>query len=178
MNEADFETLTREYSTARDNLAEKVNDLEAEVARLKRQRLPAIRRAADAAVEKEKALQEAIETNPFLFVKPRTRVLHGIKFGLQKEKGKLSWEDDDRVIALIKKHFPTEVEFLIKVEEKVLKKGLEKLSVADLKKLGVSVTDDQDVVVIRSMDSEIDRIVKSLLDAEEIQGGMEVELIS
>jgi hypothetical protein len=176
MNEVDFERLAREYAASRDNLAEKVNDLESEIALLKKQGLPAIRRAAESAAMKEQALRDAIKAHPLMFIKPRTKVMHGIKFGYQKERGKLSWEDEERVVALIKKHFPEDLEFLVKTEEKPQKKALEKLSAADLKKLGIAVGDDQDVPVVRSMDSEIDKIVKLLLDTEEIQGPAEVNL--
>ena len=70
-------------------------------------------------------------------------------------------------------------EFLIKTVETPQKKALEKLSAAELKKLGVTVGDDEDVVVVRSMDSEIDKIVKLLLDTEEIQDfPVEGELIT
>ena len=166
----EIEGLTREYSNIRSSLTEKVEALNDEIEKLKRQRLPQIRKLIEKAAEAEARLRAAIEESPELFVKPKTITWHGIKVGYQKQKGKLTWDDDEKVVKLIKKHYPEDWEIYVKVTEKPLKGALEKLTAAELKKLGVNVTEDQDVVVVKSTDSEIDRLVQALLKgAEEVE---------
>jgi len=163
MGEIDFDRLAQDLAAARMMLKERVQALEVEVAALKKKQLPAIRKWAEAAAEKQQALHGAIEARPEEFVKPRTKLLHGIKFGYQKMKGEISWEDGDKVVMLIRKHFLEQEEILIKVTETPVKKALCRLAAADLKKLGVTVEDDGDEIIIKATDSDIDRIVSEIL---------------
>ena len=81
------------------------------------------------------------------------------------------WEDDSQVVKLIQKHFPEQFDVLVKTIEKPIKDSLANLSVADLKRIGVTVTDSGDCVVIKSMDSEIDKLVDALLKDEAMGNG-------
>jgi hypothetical protein len=162
----DFEKLAQDLSAARMMLRERVSCLEAEISALKKKSLPAIRKWAEATAEDQLALYQAIEENPGEFVKPRTRILHGIKFGIQKKKGEVTWDDEERVIFLIKKHFPELIEGLIRVKETPIKNALAEMAAVDLKKLGVSVENDTDEVFIKATDSEIDKIVDAILKTE------------
>jgi len=163
----DIESLTKDFSGVRETLKERVEKLNDEIEGLKRKYLPGIKKAADATVEKQALLKAAIEESPALFEKPKTLVLYGIKVGLRKQKGEVKWEDGDKVVKLIKKHFPVEAEILIQTKEKPSKNGLLGLAGSDLKKLGVTVTNDTDEVVIKSTDSEIDKLVSALLKDDE-----------
>lgn len=163
----EIEKLTKDFSDARRALSERVQTLEDEITALKRKYLPGIRRAVEATSERHESLSVAIEDSPELFVKPRTWLLHGIKVGYQKQKGKIEWEDEATVIKLIKKHFPDTWETYVKTIEKPLKAALEALSVAELKKLGVTAEETGDAVLIKSTDSEIDKLVNALLKDEE-----------
>jgi len=165
-NGVDFERLAQDLSGARMMLKEIVSSLEMEISALKKKQLPAIRKWASASAERQTALHQAIEENPGEFVKPRSRILHGIKFGYQKQKGETTWEDDAKVVALIRKHFAELEDVLIKVVETPVKKALGQLAAAELKKLGVSVENDTDEVFIKATDSEIDKIVDAILKAE------------
>jgi len=162
----DFDRMAQDLAGARMMLKERVQALEAEVAALKRKQLPAIRKWAEAAAENQLALHDAIKESPESFVKPRTMILHGIRFGYQKQKGEISWEDEAKVVMLIRKHFPEQEEMLIKVTETPVKKALGRLPAADLKKLGVTVDNDTDEVFIKATDSDIDRIVEAILKTE------------
>lgn len=165
MGNVDFEKLAQELASARGMLKARVDALETEITKLKRQHLPAIRKWAENAATRQQELQQAIKDNPEEFVKPRTRILHGIKFGWQKQKGQITYEDEARVVALIRKHFPDQ-EGLIKITETPIKSGLGQLAAADLKKLGVVVEKDTDEVIIKFTDSEIDKIVEAILKTE------------
>lgn len=160
----DIESLTKRYAEARESLASRVRELEEQVQAVKRQRLPAIKRALGAAGDAESRLREAIDAAPQLFERPRTRTLHDVRVGIVKGKGGITWQNDARVCELIKKHHsPEECEVLIKVTEKPVKKALNQLSSQQLKRLGVTVVDAGDEVFIKSVDGDIDRLVDALL---------------
>jgi hypothetical protein len=161
---AEIETATKEYSERRRQLADLIHDLETQMAVLKRKALPSIRRALDRAIEYQDNLRTLIQENPEKFTKPKTRTWHGVKVGFQKSKGTIKWTDKGAVIKLIKKHFPDQVDILIKTTEDPVKTSLSQLSAADLKKLGVTVVEAGDEIVIKAMDSEIDKIVNALLE--------------
>lgn len=112
-----------------------------------------------------------------MFDTPRTVVFYGIKVGLQKGKGAIEWDDDAQVVKLIEKHFPEQADVLIKTTKKPVKKALAQLTVAELKKLGIVVEETGDQVVIKSTDSEIDKLVNALLKEDEIKEGGRVKTI-
>ena len=163
----DINQKTKEYSEARGVLEGRVQHLNNMIEEAKRRLLPGIKRAVDAAAEKKAALKAAIEEGAGLFQKPRTVVMYGIKVGLKKGVGEIEWEDADQVIKLIKKHFADQADVLIQTKEKPLKKALQQLSVADLKKLGITVEETGDQVVIKGTDSDVDKLVKALLKEHE-----------
>ena len=164
----DIERLTREFADARERLSVTVRTLEYKIEALKRQYLPGIKKQVGLAQEKKADLAAVIGDNPDLFVKPRTIVISGIKVGFEKGKGSLDWESSEVVVKLIRKHFPGEADILIKTKETPRKKALSSLSVGDLKRIGVTVEETGDVVVIRPTDSEVDKLVDALLrDSDE-----------
>lgn len=162
-----IEQLTKDFAGERQKLSDRIRQLEDEINGIKRKRLPGIKANVQTVMEKQDVLKTALEDSRSLFVKPRTVVFHGIKVGMQKGKGKLEWPDDSVVVKLIKKHFPEQVDILIKTTEKPIRGALENLSTADLKKIGVTVNETGDVPVIKSTDSEIDKFVESLLKEDE-----------
>lgn len=162
----DIETLTREYADSYAALTSDVEALEAAMRTFKKKALPGIKRAAErAAVAKEK-LKAAIEGAPALFEKPRTRLFHGVKVGLLKGKGELRWDDPNQVVRLIRKHFPDQVEVLIRVIEAPVKPALAQLPAADLKRVGVTVVETGDQVIVKVADSDIEKMVDALFKDE------------
>jgi len=171
-NLTEIESLTRTFASARSDLADAVTLLNDEIERIKRKHLGDLKRLVARCAERHAALKAGIESSPSLFDKPRTHIFHGIKVGYKKSVGTIEWDDDDQVVALIKKHFADQADVLIHTEERPLKKALRELTVADLKKLGCTVEETGDVVVIKPTDGEVDKIVNALLadatdDAEE-----------
>lgn len=162
-----IDQITKEYATERTKLSDRIRFLEDEINTLKRKRLPGIKNSVQTVLEKQEDLKAALEESRQLFEKPRTIVFHGVKVGFQKAKGKLSWNDDAQVIKLIKKHLPDQEEILIKKTEKPSKDALLNLSAENLKKIGVSISEAGDVVVIKSTDSEIDKFVEALLKEDD-----------
>jgi superfamily II RNA helicase len=165
---SEIEILAKQLSDARQNLKEGLDELESEVAAIKKKFMPAIRRAIEKAAQRHESLRGAIEEAQELFVKPKTVIFHGIRLGYQKGRGEIVWEDEGQVIKLIKKHFPDDYEAYIKVTEKVLKTSVALMSVSDLKKIGVTVIETGDEVFIKPTDSEIDKLINALLKDEEL----------
>ncbi len=161
---SEIEKLAKEFSEARGILRDRVDVLNMGIDALKKRYIPGIRSAVEKAKEKQAVLSDAIEDGADLFVKPRTMTLFGIKFGIEKQKGKLEWEDKGIVVKLIKKLFPDSWETYVKVKEEPMKKNLATLPSADLKKLGIQVTETGDAVVIKPADSEVDKLVDALLN--------------
>lgn len=163
----EIELLTKDFSQAREKLSGKIRTLEDEIAALKRRRLPVIKTAVNMVTEKQELLKVALEESRTLFVRPRTMIFHGVKIGFQKGKGRISWTDDAQVVRLIKKHLPDQADVLIRTTEKPVRDALANLPAADLKRIGVTVEETGDQVVIKSTDSEIDRFVDALLKEDD-----------
>lgn len=152
------------FAQYREALAEHVGALNAGIAALKRDNLPSIKRALNKAAEVEATLRELVADNPQCFEKPRTRIFSGVKVGYVKGRGLLELGDAEALVARIKKHLPDQVGTLIRVRETPVKEALAQLSAVELKKLGVSVVDAVDQVVVKPVDGEVDKLVTALLE--------------
>ena len=165
---ADIDRRARLYADARDDLSGIVTELTAAIESIKRQAMPDLKRAVARAAQHHDELAALIEAAPELFVKPKTITLHGIRLGYVKGKGGIAWDDADAVVAAIQKHLPEQAEALIRWTAKPLKEAINKLDVADLKRIGCRVVDTGEQIVIRPVDSEVDKLVDALLkDATE-----------
>ena len=162
----EIEKMAREFSDSRKVLRDRVETLDDHIRSLKKRYLPGIRSAVENAKEKQSSLSAAIAQSKDLFVKPRTLTLFGIRFGIEKQKGKLEWEKGavPGIVKLIKKYFAETWETYVKVKEEPIKKTLATLSSTDLKKLGIQVANTGDAVFIKPVDSEVDKLVDALLD--------------
>lgn len=155
---------------ARAQLGLMMQALNAGLEALKADAMPEIRSAIDAASVAWQALECRIRANPQLFVKPRTVAAHGITFGIEKGKGAIKIDDPEKTCKLIRKHLPELADTLIVTSEAPLKKGVAQLSVADLKRIGATVVDAADQVVIRPAPSDVDKLVKALVRAQIDEG--------
>ena len=166
---ATIETGTRKFAADRDELTTCVTNLNNTIEALKRHAIPQIKRRVAAAAESQAALESLVDRARHLFVQPRTVIFHGIKVGLQKGRGGIDWDDDTKVVELIERHFSkAQADLLIKTTRKPIKKALEDLDIATLKKLGCRVDDTGDTIIIKATDSAVDKLVNALLkDATE-----------
>lgn len=160
----DIEARAKRYADHRANLASQVGDLNDALAAIKRKHLPAIKRTLARVAEEQDALKALIDDAPQLFVKPRTRVLHGVKLGFAKGKGSIQFDDAERVCALIVKHLPDQADVLFTVRRKPVVAAIAQLAAADIKRIGCRVIDSGDQVVIKPVDSDVDKLVDALLD--------------
>lgn len=166
-----IEQLTKAFSAARDRLAEAVMELEREIEILKARHMPAIRAHVRQLAREQDELRSAIEDDPKLWSgKRRTVVIAGIRVGLAKGKGKIVWQDSDRVVAAIHRAFPDQAMTLVRVREEPNRKALANLTVAELRRIGCEIEDSDDQVVIKPTDTAVDKLVDALLkDAERVE---------
>jgi hypothetical protein len=157
-----IESKTKKYSEAYFDLSDKITEMERQIAEVRKEFMPEITSGIKKLKVAGEALYEAINENKDLFNKPKTQIFHNIRVGLIKGKGKKEF-DNDVTIKLIRKHFPEQQDALIKIEEKVIAKALEQLSAAELKKIAVEIVDSQDEIIIKPVDSEIQKIISKIL---------------
>jgi len=160
---AEIDHLAKQYAKARAVVSERVGDLEAEVAAVHRRKIGGIKIAAAEAADIGAKLRAAIESAPHLFEKPKTFTLHGVTVGFRKGAGKLDWDDDTKVCALIRKHLPEQADVLIITEEKPAADALKNLDSRDLARVGVRMEGTGEFVVVKTADSAVDKLVAKIL---------------
>jgi hypothetical protein len=160
-----IDAKVRKYADARDELATTVQKLEDRIERLKRRYLPTIKKQVATAAARKLDVTNAVTDSKELFTRPRTIILHGIKVGFAKGKGKIEYtkDDIDRIVRLIEKYFPGQESVLLQIKKTPIKKALQNLAAADLKKLGITVEDTGDYVMIKPVDSQVEQLVDKLL---------------
>ena len=161
----EIELAARTYSGALGELRDEAATLNAAIEALKAERLPRIKKIAQRMATREVELHGMVEQSPQLFIKPRTYVFCGIEVGWEKQRGKIVFTKAKVLVDKIRKLFPDRVKELIRDNPKPDKKALGKLPVADLKRLGCTVTDSGDAVVIRSVATDADKLIEALLGA-------------
>jgi hypothetical protein len=167
---SEIEKLTSDFAEERALLCSIVEDMQAEQEKLKRKYLPILRNAVANAARAKLSLHNLIFASPKAFEKPRTQIFSGIKVGFQKGKGGIEFDDEDKTVALIEKQFGKQAIAYLRITKSPDKKMLADLSVTELKKLGCTVADTGDVVVIKPTDGEIEKTVAALLkDAVETE---------
>lgn len=159
----EIEIKSKAHAAARLALTNHVTLLNAEIEAVKQKRLKKLRELVAVASSTGDELLALVSEAPKLFVKPKSVVLHGIKLGYKKEKGKITWENEEQVLKLIRKNLPKLADVLIITTEKPSKEAMNTLDVAQLKKIGATVTSDSDVAFITEPSSDVDKIVNALL---------------
>lgn len=167
----EIEMRTERFSAVHTELHGYIHAVEEEQRKLKQKHKTRLKSLVEEYVNAKTDLKAGLEESPSLFTSPKTKVLHGIKIGYRKMRGKIGWDNEAAVIARIKQCYDDEAGVLITVTEKPNKDALEKLAAKDLKKLGITVTDPDDQVVIKPVDSDIDKLVNTLInDIDDLTG--------
>jgi hypothetical protein len=160
----DVERRIAGLDVKRGNLKAVLEELQARQEEILKELLPTIRQRTRALREAAAETVALIDANRHLFDKPKSRQLHGFKFGLRKGSGSVEFEDEDQVIKLIEKRFDeAQQELLIKTTKRVVKKALLGLDTRDLAALGCTVEDTGDIAFLRDSDTDVDKLVNALL---------------
>lgn len=164
-----IERLCAILAHARSQLGDRVTQVRDDMEAIKRKALPLIRNSVGKFKSAEAELRAEIEAHPELFAQPKTRVLHGIRVGYMKQRGRIEWDDADAVVAAIERMYGADAEQLLAVTKKPLRNALANLPAKDLKRLGVAVTDDSDVVVIKPADGDVEKLLDALCSSKELE---------
>lgn len=159
----EVEQLVAKFSARSEALAGAVLAFREELVALEKRHSGRLRKLALARHEVQDAITAAIAESPELFAKPRSVTMHGTKVGLRKGTGKMTIEDDELVVKLILRHFPERADILIQTVQKPVRSALAQLSVAELKRVAVTVEDTGDVPFVKSVDTEIEKAIKALV---------------
>jgi hypothetical protein len=165
----DIEKASKVLAERREALKLYVNSLQSGLEALKKQHLPAIRKALDQAETAHGALLQLVRDNPELFAKPKSQTFHNIRCGYRKQPGQMVIGDAKKVVERIEKMFDGNDEVLAQLlitTKRPSVEGLESLDAATLKKLGVTVTHDSDVAFVKALDTELDTLVKTAVGGE------------
>lgn len=160
-----IEIACQRYRAARDNLRLQATAVNDSLEDIKRQYLPMLRTTLSCVAEAEADLRDTVKDSPkTMWEKKRSRIIHGVKVGWSKSRGKVTFDDECKVVERIRKLLPKEqVELLIRVSESVHKPAVYDLQASDLRRLGISIADDCDQVVVKDIESELDRALEKLL---------------
>jgi hypothetical protein len=156
-------------SQHRDDLRAELLLLDAEVTAAKAAHMKAIHTITRRLVKSQAELSAGILANPKLFTRPRTFITEGVKFGLRKQVGKMHWDDDakllNRLDDLFHKNEISREKYDMAVETKynLVSKGLEQLDAKLIKRLGITIEADSDAVEIKSVDGEVEKMVKAII---------------
>jgi hypothetical protein len=130
---------------------------------LKAEAMPDLRELVAAAKLSHANLVDAINATPGAFDKPRTRVLHGLKVGLRKQEGKTVFRDEELSIALIEMHLVDQADVLISTKKSIVKDAASQLPADLLKKIGGTIEDATDEVVIAPVEGDVMKLVDALI---------------
>jgi hypothetical protein len=126
-----------------------------------------VKRAADLETE----IRTLIDGNRELFASPKSRLLHGIKLGLRKQPGGLKWDEEDLVLARIRKVLKEQADTFIKTTEKPVKDALAGLPADMLKKLGIEVVGAKDVAFVATTKDDPTKLVDAILSIKDEEEG-------
>ena len=160
----DIEARAKKLAEHHDALDALVGELQDELTRIKRARLPAIKRRLRLVAEDKAALAELLQDGKALFAKPRTRIFHGVKLGWEKGKGAVLIADAKRTVELITRHFPEHLEELAPAKRAPSKEAIAKLLPRELTRIGCTLGNANDFLVLRFVDDEVDKLVDALLN--------------
>jgi hypothetical protein len=164
-----LQTAALQLSHHTDALRQELMLLDAEVSAAQAAHMLTIRSLTRSVIKRQTELAEGIKAHPELFDKPRTLIVEGIKFGLRKQPGRMSWADDQQLLNRLDDFFAkgdltrAQYDTVVETRYTVVAKGLEKLDAKQLKRLGVTVEADSDAVEIKSVDSDVEKMVKAVI---------------
>ena len=151
-----IEDACKRAATAAEDLSGALSDLRAAIEPSISRALPRIRDLLIAHRAARKSVADLVEANRDLFKKPRTRLFHGVKVGMQSLPPQLMLEDKgDALIARIDRELPDLAQLLAPSERTVATAALKLLPAEQLAQIGgVQVSGTDRVVVTLPLDPE------------------------
>ena len=155
--------LAEEYASAvlaRQGLVTAIRNRLAQVAA---ELAPALREALAAERDCRDTLAAAVEGAPHMFARPRTRTVHGVRYGWQTGKAKIEIPDEAETIKRIERLPEGQGELLLQRKVSVYKPACLDLTAGDLRRLGIRQITGEDSVIVKVVDDATDKLVDALL---------------
>jgi hypothetical protein len=163
----DFERLANDLNGAQTLLSEQMATLQDLIEKLEAQHLPHLRRLADTVARRKVELLDAVSSHAECFRDPKSRALHGWRFGFRKQPGALEITDEADTIRRLRKLLGEDAAAYIRVKESLDKHLLKALPAGDLAKAGITLTADTDAPFVAPCAGDISKLVEALLERAE-----------
>lgn len=160
---SDIERAARDFSAKSKTLRNYHEQLNSEIDAIKSKYLEDIKIASVEAGESYQMLLTLINDASDLFKDKKSMTVSGVKFGYQKKKGKLEIINEDVTISKLKEFYGDNASLYINTKISVVKKALDSLPASDLKKLGVNIVQDTDVVFVKLTDDEVQKLIEAMI---------------
>lgn len=165
-----LEALAAAYAQAVDARRDRQAALRARLLAATLDLVPALRAAVASERDARAALFAAVEAAPGLFVRPRTRSHHGVKYGWAQGKASIEIPDEAKTLELIRKKLPPEQQvLLIRVKEAVERRAVLDLTAQDLRRLGIVQVPGIDAPLVQLPKDPADKLVDTLLSETEAE---------
>ncbi len=159
-----IETACNEYELESAALEKQIDNLDADLAEVKRKHMAALKRQAAVVANREAFLRDLVESNPELFKRPRTMIVAGVKIGFTASAGKVEFTDDEEnVIRRITRFLEADAANLIRVTREVNKDAVRNLPAADMAKIGCKIEGACDTVLVKRMAGEVEKLINKLI---------------
>lgn len=166
MSIEELEPLAKQLDKLRQDLQARLQTCGDELRVVARRHDEKIRRALELVAQARTELLERVAEAPELFVRPRSFVTNGVRFGFQKEKGSLVWDDTARVIERAEEFLSQEqYDFVVQQQLSLVKPALQQLSAQELRKIGVRLEGAGDVAYVKFVGSNLERWAEGMLAA-------------
>lgn len=154
--------LAKAYFEAHESLRERADEIRERQIKAGKRLLPGLKKRIAAASAARDELRAAVDADPRLWERPRTRALHGVKVGKRQLPGALEI-DEAAAPEPIRRYMPERYKALVKVETKLVKAAIKNLEPAMLERIGGRIVELGDETVIAIPKSAVDKLVEALL---------------
>lgn len=163
-----MEKLAEACRHAYDEAEKVASSLEDELEAVKAKYREQIRHAAQQVNESSSALELAVRTHKSLFKKTRSRVIHGIKFGMRKttESAKVPAKKLDQVRKTVEEKFPFLFSRLFETKYVAVTDQFKKLDEQTLNQLGLTKPKSRDEVIVGPVGSEAKKLIEMLSEGK------------
>lgn len=160
-----IERLAEACSTAESHLNDEMQILDHQLKEVAKSNRKVITAAVRATKKAYADLANAVAESPELFVKPKSKVLHGIKVGYKKGTDTFEVASEEHTISRIRQQLPELEILLVKVEESVIKGGLKQLTDAQLIEIGVLKHIGENKPFCEAEEGDWEKAVRALIES-------------
>jgi len=171
-----IERLCQDYAKLRGKLEKKIEVIEREREKILEAHRVELRLLSSAVSNAKLDLERQVGAARPLFIKPKTRVFHGIKVGFEKERDQVTYPEDEILIPRIESLLKSKAAGLIETTKRIIKDAFKRLPKAELQSLGVKYTNGADSVIVRpESKSDVEKLASAYLDKNQAENSQQQE---